>query len=87
MIDSDIVIFVALCLVILLLLHLLFNDKTTEGFQITNDVPQENKVETNYLKKIVKQVLGIDACPTGPKCGSNRFQKWCNNQKLKKSKK
>jgi len=86
MADSETIIIFSLCLVIMLLLHLLLNKKkVTEGFQITNDVPQKNKIEINYLKKLIKpKKYNFSVCPTSAKCGSNRFHKWCNNQKLKK---
>jgi hypothetical protein len=79
MIDIETVILVTLCLVILLLLSIISKKKTREGFQIVNDVPQEKKVETNYLKKILKVVKPVfPVCDTNPKCGDNVSEYWCN---------
>ena len=78
MIDIETVILVTLCLVILLLLNII-NKKTREGFQITNDVPQEDRIETNYLKKILKVVKEVfPVCDPNPKCGDNVSEYWCN---------
>jgi hypothetical protein len=57
MIDIETVILVTLCLVILLLLNII-NKKTREGFQITNDVPQEDRIET--LKRLKSHLESID---------------------------
>jgi len=81
MIDIQILIFSALCVIILLLLCLIQNEENErEDFQITNDVPQEKRIETNYLKQILKQVKEVfpSVCSTDPRCGDNVNESWCN---------
>jgi len=78
MAQIDTLIFITLCLIILLLLHLLMQKKRVEGFE--NDVPEENLIELNYIKKF----LGLDKepfpkCPDedNNRCASNNREKWC----------
>jgi len=87
MIDPDTVILITLCLIILLLLHLLSKKNVRrnpnplkENFEIVNDVPEEDLVELNYVKKMIpdfseKQAKCSDDGNT--KCSSNAHEKWC----------
>ena len=79
MIDIETLIVATLCLIILVLLKIL-SKKSIEGFEVTNDVPEENRIESNYLKKILKQVKEVfpGVCNPDPKCGDNVNESWCN---------
>ena len=79
MIDSDALIFITLSLIILFLIHLLNSKRSIENFELTNDVPENMKIELNYLKKAIKAKDGeaFPPCHRSQRCSSNQRESWC----------
>lgn len=79
MIDPDALIFITLSLIILFLIHLLNSKRSIENFELTNDVPENMKIELNYLKKIVKgkKEDAFPPCRRSQRCSSNQRESWC----------